>query len=79
MVSFLATNSFIESWLIDSGYTNYMTNDWKLFRELNKNIIFKVKIKNGSHLTVEGKGTIAIKGHLSLKLISDVLYVSEIN
>jgi hypothetical protein len=69
MVSCLATNNFIESWLIDSGYTNHMTNDWKLFRELNKNVIFKVKIKNGSHLTVEDKGTIAIKGHSSLKLI----------
>jgi hypothetical protein len=28
---------------------------------------------------VKGKGTVAIEGHTGLKLISNVLYVSEIN
>ena len=79
MVPCLATNKFTENWLIDSGCTNHMTHDGKLFKELDRNIISKVKIGNGTHLKVEGKGTVAIETHSGFKLISDVLYVPEIN
>lgn len=56
-----------------------MTHDGKLFTELDRNITSKVKIGNGTHLKVEGKGTVAIETHSGFKLISDVLYVPEIN
>jgi len=79
VVSCLATNKFTENWLIDSGYTNHMTHDGKLFTELDKNIISKVKIGNETHLKVEGKWGVAIETHSGFKLISDVLYVPEIN
>ncbi|CAL5347060.1 unnamed protein product [Camellia sinensis] len=56
-----------------------MTYDRELFRELDKTAISKVRIGNGAHIAVKGKGTVAIEGCTGLKLISDVLYVPEIN
>ncbi|XP_047267465.1 uncharacterized protein LOC124897906 [Capsicum annuum] len=46
-----ASKSSSESWLIDSGYTNHMTSDEKLFRELDKSVKSRVKIENGEYLT----------------------------
>ena len=79
MASCFATSSSTKSWLIDSGCTNHMTYDQELFKELDKTAISKVRIGNGAYLEVKGKGTVAIKGHTDLKLISNVLYVPEIN
>ena len=79
VVSCFATSSSLESWLIDSGCTNHMTYDQGLFKELDKTVISKVRIGNGAYLAVKGKGTVAIEGHIGLKLISNVLYVLEIN
>ncbi|RVW26560.1 Copia protein [Vitis vinifera] len=56
-----------------------MTYDQGLFKELDKTITSKVRIGNGAYLVVKGKGTVAIEGHTGLKLISNVLYVPEIN
>ncbi|XP_019430190.1 PREDICTED: uncharacterized protein LOC109337631 [Lupinus angustifolius] len=78
-VSCLATNYSTECWLIDSGCTNHMTYDRELFREHDKTTIFKVRIGNGAYITAKRKGTVAIEGHTSLKLIDYVLYVLEIN
>ena len=79
VVSCFATNSSPETWLIDSGCTNHMTYDQRLFKELNKTVTSKVRIGNGAYLAVKGKGIVAIEGHTGLKLISNVLYVPEIN
>ena len=79
MVSCLATNRVTKNWLIDSGCTNHMTHEGKIFTEIDRNIISRVKIGNGTHLKVEGKGTVAIETQTCFKLISDVLYVPEIN
>nr|KYP62407.1 hypothetical protein KK1_016939 [Cajanus cajan] len=48
-------------------------------RELNKTNISRVQTGNGAHLTVKGKETVVIKSHSGLKLISNVLYVPDIN
>jgi len=56
-----------------------MTYDHELFKELDETTISKVRIGNGALIAVKGKGTVAIEGHSGLKLISDVLYVPEIN
>jgi len=56
-----------------------MTYDKELFKRLDRTVISKVRIGNKAYLAVKGKGTMAIKGNTSLKLISDVLYVPEIN
>ena len=68
-----------ESWLIDSGCTYHMTNDKELFKELRSTEISKVKIGNGQHIAVKGKGIIAITSCSSTKLISDVLYIPKID
>ncbi len=56
-----------------------MTHDIKLFKELDRSVSSRIRIGNGDYLEAEGKGTIAIKGHTGLKLISDVLYVPNID
>ena len=71
VTTFFATNN--------SGYTNHMTNDQDLFKELDETIISKVKIGNGEFLSVKGKGTLAIESLTSMKYISDVLYMPDIN
>ena len=49
-----------ESWLIDSGFSNHMTHDKDLFKELRSTNTSKVRIGNGQYITMEGKGTVAI-------------------
>ena len=77
VVSCFVTNNSTESWLIDSGCTNHVTNDKELFKELET--ISKVRIGNGAYIVVKGKGIVVIKGHTGLKLIFNVFYVPEIN
>lgn len=67
------------SWLIDSGCTNHMTNDQALFTEIDKTLISKIKIGNGEFISVKGKGTVAIESLTGLKHITDVLYVPDID
>ncbi|XP_020263298.1 uncharacterized protein LOC109839281 [Asparagus officinalis] len=66
-------------WLIDSGCTNHMTSDKKLFRNLDKSIKSRVRIRNGEYLAVEGRGTMAMKSCPGIKLIFDVMYIPEID
>ncbi|KAL6317815.1 hypothetical protein AAG906_030569 [Vitis piasezkii] len=56
-----ANKSTSESWLVDSGCTNHMTNNQDLFRELDRTTISKVRIGNGEYIPVKGKGTVAIE------------------
>ena len=76
---FVTSNSSNDSWLIDIGCTNHMTNDKTLFKELDKTIVSKVKIGNGDFISVKGKGIVTIESLTSLKHISDVLYVLDID
>ncbi|RDX99014.1 hypothetical protein CR513_18002, partial [Mucuna pruriens] len=68
-----------ECWLIDSGCTNHMTYDKSQFKDLKSTNVSKVKIGNGGHIFVEGKGTIAISTSLGTKIILYVLYVPKID
>jgi predicted aspartyl protease len=79
VASCFIANNLTKSWLIDSGCTSHMTYDKELFKRLDRTVISKVRIGNGAYLTVKGKRTVAIKDNTGLKLISDVLYVPEIN
>ncbi|XP_047154777.1 uncharacterized protein LOC124826061 [Vigna umbellata] len=78
-ITCFTTNSSTESWLIDGGCTNHMSYDRELFKELDKTSLSKVRVGNGAYIAVKGKGTVTIEGQTGLKLISDVLYVLEIN
>nr|KYP65961.1 Retrovirus-related Pol polyprotein from transposon TNT 1-94 [Cajanus cajan] len=68
-----------KAWIIASGCTNHMTYDRELFKELNKTDISKVQMGNEAHLAVKVKGILATKSHSCFKLISDILYVLDIN
>jgi hypothetical protein len=56
-----------------------MINNQKLFKKLEKIVISKVKIRNGDYISVKSKGIVAINSLSSLKYISDVLYVPNID
>nr|KYP44767.1 hypothetical protein KK1_033686 [Cajanus cajan] len=56
-----------------------MTYDEELFKELDRTTVSKFKIDNGECIVVKGKGTIAIASYLGTQIITDVLYVPEIN
>ena len=68
-----------ENWLIDSGCTNHMTHDKELFKELKSTESKKVRIGNGEYSAVKGKGIIAIASCSGTKLITNVLYVPDID
>lgn len=74
-----ASSSSSECWLVDSGCTNHMTYDQEIFRELDTSEVSKVKIGNGELITVKGKGTVAIESCTGTKLITDVLFVPDID
>ena len=52
-----------ESWLIECGCTNYMISDEKLFRELDRSIKSRIRIRNVEYLLDQGKGTVAIESY----------------
>jgi len=56
-----------------------MTDNKDLFRVLSNANSTKVSVGNGKYIVVKGKGTIAISTYSGTKLISDVLYVPEID
>jgi len=76
---FLTSNNSSDSWLIDSGCTNHMTNNKELFKKLDRTAISKVKIGNDDYIAVKGKRIVVINSLSGLKYISDVLYVSDID
>jgi len=53
--SCVITNESTKDWIIDSRCTNHMTHDRKIFKELNKSNISKVRIGNGEQLVVKGR------------------------
>lgn len=67
------------SWLVDSGCTHHMTYDDKSFTKLDRTFCTRVRIGNGDYIAVKGKGDVIIDGPEGAKLISDVLYVPEID
>ena len=67
------------SWLIDSGCTNHMTADLSLFSELDRSYVSRVRIGNGDHVKVGGKGTAELETLSGTKYLKNVLYVPEIN
>ncbi|XP_052481151.1 uncharacterized protein LOC128035450 [Gossypium raimondii] len=64
---------------VDSGCTNYMICDEELFKNLDKSLKSRVRIGNRDYLEVKEKGIVAINSYAGTKLISDVLFVPEID
>lgn len=49
------------SWLIDSGCTNQITVDVRLFRKLDRNYESKVRIANGEYMEIEEEREIEVE------------------
>ncbi|GKV39930.1 hypothetical protein SLEP1_g47624 [Rubroshorea leprosula] len=49
-----------DSWYVDSGCTNHMVRDVKLFTKLDRSIRTRVKLGNGYVVQAEGKGNVSI-------------------
>ncbi|XP_022963821.1 uncharacterized protein LOC111464007 [Cucurbita moschata] len=70
MVTSSSSKESCESWLIDSGCTNHMTYDKESFEELRDTEEDKrVRIGNGEHMEVKGKGTVAITSYEGYKVL----------
>ncbi|KAG8481821.1 hypothetical protein CXB51_027173 [Gossypium anomalum] len=67
------------SWLVDSGCSHHMAADVSLFKELDRSFSSRIRIGNGSLIEARGKGDVLISSSSGNKLISDVLYVPDID
>ena len=56
-----------------------MTYNEELFKELDRITISKVRIDNGECIAVKRKGTFAIESCLGTKIITNMLYIPNIN
>ena len=65
--------------LIDNGCSNHMTHNKSLFREWCEITSSKVQVGDGKHIAVKGKGAIAISTYHGTRLITDVLFVPDID
>jgi len=64
--------------MIDSGCTHHMTANFENFKTLDRTYSSKVKLGDGRLVDVKGKGVVSVQTSLGTKLISDVLFVPEI-
>ncbi|KAH7688579.1 RNA-directed DNA polymerase protein [Dioscorea alata] len=71
--------SYKKSWLLDSGCTHHMCGDIKSFKELDWSYRSKVKIGNGEHVNVEGKGEVFINTLQGNTQLNNVLFVPAIS
>ncbi|XP_012468682.1 uncharacterized protein LOC105786740 [Gossypium raimondii] len=79
VVYYFSSSTLYESWLVDSGCTNHMNCDEKIFKDLDGSLKSRVRIGNGEYLEVKGKDTIAIESYDGTKMFSDVLFVPKID
>ena len=47
-------------WFLDSGCSNHMTSDEKIFLDMDASVNSQVKMGNGALVQVKGKGTIGV-------------------
>ncbi|GKU93722.1 hypothetical protein SLEP1_g7290 [Rubroshorea leprosula] len=68
-----------DSWYVDSGCTNHMVRDVKLFTKLDRSIRTRVRLGNGYVVQAEGKGNVSIQTKEGIKTITDVLYIPSLS
>lgn len=66
------------NWLIDSGCTNHMTADMRMFNTLDSSYESRVKMANGQYINVESRGDVDIETIAGMRTFDKVLYVLEI-
>lgn len=79
VVTHHAAEREVNTWLVDSGCSNHMTYEEKIFRDLDKSYASKVRVGNGAWVDVKGKGTININTSKGTKTISEVLCVPNLS
>lgn len=79
MVSQALSSHELNTWLIDSGCTSHMTKYLSFFTSIDRSIQPKVKLGNGEVVQAKGKGTIAINTKKGTKMITNVLYIPELD
>ncbi|KAI5416379.1 hypothetical protein KIW84_041446 [Lathyrus oleraceus] len=66
-------------WYLDSGCSNHMTGKKEAFINIDSSFGSKVKLVNGEHVEVKGKGSIGVTTKQGSKVIHDTLYVTELD
>ncbi|GJV54523.1 uncharacterized mitochondrial protein-like protein [Tanacetum coccineum] len=62
-------------WYFNNGASNHMTGNYFYFSELNENITGRVRFRDGSCVSIRGKGSILFQGkNGEQKLLKDVYY-----
>nr|CAN73998.1 hypothetical protein VITISV_043372 [Vitis vinifera] len=80
---FMASQAFssheLNTWLIDSGCTSHMTKYMSIFTSIDRSVQPKVKLGNGEVVQAKGKGTIAISTKKGTKIVTNVLYIPDLD
>nr|GEV32009.1 copia protein [Tanacetum cinerariifolium] len=63
-------------WYFDNGASNHMTCNYTYFSKLNENITGRVRFKDGSHVSIKGKGFILFQDKRQYLV---TILVSEVN
>lgn len=66
-------------WYLDSGCSNHMTGQKGAFINIDSSCGSKVKLGNGEHVEVKGKGSIGVTTKQGSRVIHDTLYVPELD
>lgn len=56
-------NEFGGTWLINSGCSNYMSDEMKLFESLEATLAKFIRLGDGKSLQVEGVGKVTLWSH----------------
>ncbi|XP_040942089.1 uncharacterized protein [Gossypium hirsutum] len=75
----VAKGKAIKGWLIDSGCTNHMTSNAGIFKSIDRSFKTRVKGGNGHFIKPEYKGDVLINTPTGTKLVTNVLFVSDID
>ncbi|KAK5824843.1 hypothetical protein PVK06_019627 [Gossypium arboreum] len=76
---YATSNKISKNWLVNSGCSHHMASDERLFKNLDRRFTFKFRVGNGNLIEAKGKGDAVISTHSGNKVISDVLYVLDID
>ena len=65
-------------WFLDSGCSNHMCGDARMFSELNESFRQQVKLGNNSRITVKGRGNVRLQLNGFNYVLTSVFYVPEL-
>jgi hypothetical protein len=66
-------------WYLDSGASNHMTGCIEHLTNLDTMITGTVKLGDGSEVSIEGRGTVIIRGHIGeQRALTDVYYIPKL-